>query len=173
MFHRRSIKQDIVDQVDLVYRVARALVHGDEEAASALLQETFSLALADAKAARRHRRRIRSWLLGLAVQVFARHGATGGPELLLSAEDTAALERIGGRREARELSLERLEAVLFQLTPVTSAVAWAVDVEQLPHAEVAEAFNLSLESVRLRCHRARGQVARCLCRPSAREVETA
>ena len=173
MFGQRAIKQEIVDQMDAVYRVARALVCGDEEAASELLNKTFTLALQDTKVARKNRRRMQAWLVGLTYRAFCRDNPTGGPELLISTEDAAALERVGTSEQSRELSLERLEAVLFRLTPVTRAVVWAVDVEQMTHEDAAQAFELSLESVRLRCHRARGQVARLLCRPAARGVESA
>lgn len=85
----------------------------------------------------------------------------------LTAVDPAALERLGGDddpedRAARRQELERLHRVLERL-PEKQRVAFVLcAVERMPHEEAAALEGVSVETLRARLKRARGELARRL-----------
>jgi RNA polymerase sigma-70 factor (ECF subfamily) len=143
---------------DLHRYLARRL---DPVIADDLVAETFLVAWEQRARYDPDRGTARAWLFGIATNLSRRHARTeastlramtkdAGRAVVAEAEDTASAARVDAGRAARELAAG-LAALRQEERDVLLLVAWA----HLRPAEIAEALDVDVQTVRTRLHRAR------------------
>lgn len=156
--------RDAFDQVMLrhhasVYRLARLLVHGDDDAED-VLQQTF---LAAWKNAGRFRAEaaVRTWLLTIARHMALRTRRRRAREPVQDVSlDELGVQAGWGSPDPETLAMmserqELLEAAFETLTPEEREVMTLRDLEGLSGEDTAAVLGLSVAAMKSRLHRAR------------------
>lgn len=149
-----------------LYRVARSILRDDAEAED-VMQDAYVRAYQNLKQFE-GRSKFATWLTRIAVyEALARRGFRGRFEELDAQPEGAPMNPVSTfRNPEQEASLTELRQVLEeaiqQLPESYRAVFMLRDIEQMSTAETAECLDLSEENVKVRLHRARGQLRELL-----------
>ncbi|HJN17756.1 MAG TPA: RNA polymerase sigma factor [Armatimonadota bacterium] len=131
---------------------ARAMV-GDSDAAEDLSQEAFVHAYASLRSLK-HPERFKAWLFGILKHKALNHLRTAKREVPLAMVGDGPSTGREPRRYA-DGGGEELRERLDELPEQHREILAAKYVQDLSYAEIADALNLTVNAVRVRCHRAK------------------
>jgi RNA polymerase sigma-70 factor (ECF subfamily) len=163
---RPEFEKLALEQLDLLYRVARRLTRTADEAAD-LVQETFLRALKGFHTFNLESHGIRPWLVRVMQNLhFSRFSREKGQPISL---DALPLDVTQGRPEpevaafeGREGMDERLAAALEELPPDYQTVLLLWAVEEFSYKEIADSLDIPIGTVMSRLHRARQKLSEAL-----------
>jgi RNA polymerase sigma-70 factor, ECF subfamily len=161
--NRAHFEQLAMEQLDLLYRVARRLTRNPDRAQD-LVQETYLRALRARETFRLGDHGIRAWMIRIMHNVhFSRSQrekrqphAMDGPHLdLLSGE----ADEVAAGMSSFDGMDERLVKALNELPEEYQTVLLLWAVEELSYKEIAEALSIPIGTVMSRLYRARHRLA--------------
>jgi RNA polymerase sigma-70 factor (ECF subfamily) len=158
---KHALAEALVAELDHVYHVALRLTR-DPAVAEDMVQETYARAL-DAQNSLKDAAKARVWLFSILKNCFFNYAKRERRLRLVNVEESEHLaSTVDFPAEQRLLSIESagvLEEALAALPPDFRMAVLLCDVEELSYAEIAEAMDCPVGTVRSRVARGRSLLA--------------
>lgn len=164
---REQFEKLALEQLDLLYRVARRLTRSQDEAGD-LVQETFLKALKGARDFDLQEHGMRPWLVRIMHNIhFSRADRAKREPLLM---ESGPLEEAGPPAPGQKFPFqqgfegmdERLVKALEELAPEYQMVLLLWAVEDFSYKDIAESMEIPIGTVMSRLHRARQRLTELL-----------
>jgi RNA polymerase sigma-70 factor (ECF subfamily) len=164
---REQFEKLALEQLDLLYRVARRLTRSEDEAAD-LVQETFLKALKGAAAFDLQEHGIRPWMVRIMHNIcFSRADRAKREPVLM---ESGPLEQAGPPAPNQRFPFqqgfegmdERLVMALKELPPDYQMVLLLWAVEDFSYKDIADSMEIPIGTVMSRLHRARQKLTELL-----------